>query len=235
MIRDREALARTRTHETALACVEAGIEAALPGRVVRQRVTVDGDALAVDGTTYDLGDYDRVVVLGGGKPAARVATALAALLGDRLDGGVVVTAEGTGAAPGDGTEDEEGDETASVAPVDVVEAGHPVPDERALAGARRVLDLAAAADEVFGRPAFDSLSDVDGRVDVVRIFRPSDEVAGIVDEALAREDVRAVWMQPGIRDDEAAERAERAGVTAVSGHCMGVEYRRLVGDSMRQG
>lgn len=85
------------------------------------------------------------------------------------------------------------------------------------------------AEEVLGRPAYDSLSDVAEDVDVVQIFRPSHEVAGIVDEALARDDVGVIWMQPGIHDDEAAERAERAGVATVSDRCMGVEYRRLMG------
>jgi hypothetical protein len=87
------------------------------------------------------------------------------------------------------------------------------------------------ADEVLGETAYDSLADVpEDRVDLVDVFRPSEEVAGIVDDAVDRSDVRAIWTQLGIRDDEAAERAEAAGLTVVQDRCMRVEHRRLVGD-----
>jgi predicted CoA-binding protein len=83
------------------------------------------------------------------------------------------------------------------------------------------------ADEVFGRTAHDSLSEVPDEVDVVDVFRPSDEVAGIVDEALDREDAGVIWTQLGIRDDEAAARAEEAGTRVVQDRCIKVEHRRL--------
>jgi predicted CoA-binding protein len=85
------------------------------------------------------------------------------------------------------------------------------------------------ADEILGRPADDDLAEVAETVDVVNVFRPSEEVAGIVDAALARDDVRVVWTQLGITDDEAAARAEDAGVTVVQDRCMKVEHQRLVG------
>lgn len=83
------------------------------------------------------------------------------------------------------------------------------------------------ADEIFGRQAYDSLSDVDETVDVVDVFRPSEEVSGIVDEALERDDVRAIWLQLDIRDDDAAARAENAGIDVVQDRCMRVEHGRL--------
>lgn len=83
------------------------------------------------------------------------------------------------------------------------------------------------ADEIFGREAFDSLSDVPEGVDVVDVFRPSEEVSGIVDEAIEREDVAVVWTQLGIRDDEAARRAERAGKRVVQDRCLKIEHERL--------
>jgi predicted CoA-binding protein len=85
------------------------------------------------------------------------------------------------------------------------------------------------ADEIFGRRAYDSLADVEEDVDVVDVFRPSDEVAGIVDAAVERDDVDVVWTQLGIRDDEAAERAEDAGKRVVQDRCMKVEHQRLAG------
>jgi predicted CoA-binding protein len=91
-----------------------------------------------------------------------------------------------------------------------------------------VVPINPHAEEVFGRPAYDSLADVEETVDVVDVFRPSDEVAGIVDEALDREDAGVVWTQLGIRDDDAAERAEAAGTRVVQDRCLKVEHRRLV-------
>lgn len=84
------------------------------------------------------------------------------------------------------------------------------------------------ADEIFGEPASDSLSDVPETVDIVEIFRPSEEVPEIVEQALARDDVKAIWMQPGIRNDEAAKKAEAAGLDVVQDRCMKVEHGRLI-------
>lgn len=85
------------------------------------------------------------------------------------------------------------------------------------------------ADEIFDRESYDSLADVPGEIDVVNVFRPSDEVGDVVDAALEREDVKVIWTQLGIRDDAAAERAEAAGKRVVQDRCMKVEHRRLVG------
>ena len=92
-----------------------------------------------------------------------------------------------------------------------------------------VIPVNPHADEIFGREAYDSLDDVPEGVDIVNVFRPSEEVAGIVDRALDRDDVTVVWTQLGIRDDEAAERAEDAGKRVVQDKCFKVEHRRLVG------
>jgi len=126
-IRDREALAATPARETALACVEAGVEAARPKRVVADAVAVDGDVLDVQDATYDLAAHGEVVVLGGGNAAAQVARALVEVLGDRVDGGVVVT-----------------DDPVDVPGVEVLESDHPVPSPRGVAATERL--LAAAAD-----------------------------------------------------------------------------------------
>lgn len=90
-----------------------------------------------------------------------------------------------------------------------------------------VIPVNPYADEIFGREAYDSLSAVDEQVDIVDVFRPSEEVAGIVDEAIARDDVQVVWTQLGIRDDDAAQRAEDAGLRVVQDKCIKVEHGRL--------
>ena len=83
------------------------------------------------------------------------------------------------------------------------------------------------ADEIFGREAADALADVEADVDIVDVFRPSEEVAGIVDQAVERDDVEVVWTQLGIRDPEAGERLEAAGKRYVEDECLKVAHRRL--------
>ncbi|MFC7232951.1 CoA-binding protein [Saliphagus sp. GCM10025308] len=84
------------------------------------------------------------------------------------------------------------------------------------------------ADELLGREAVDELADVDEEIDVVCVFRPSEEVSGIVDAALERADADVIWTQLGIVDEAATERAEDAGRTVVQDRCMKVEHRRLM-------
>ncbi|MFB6164625.1 MAG: CoA-binding protein [Haloarculaceae archaeon] len=84
------------------------------------------------------------------------------------------------------------------------------------------------AEEIFGREPYDSLADVEEAIDIVDVFRPSDEVAGIVDAALDRDDVQVIWTQLGIVDDEAAARAEDAGLRVVQDRCLKVEHQRLL-------
>ncbi|AGB36907.1 CoA-binding protein [Natronococcus occultus] len=91
-----------------------------------------------------------------------------------------------------------------------------------------VIPINPNATEIFDRPAAASLSDVDREIDVVCLFRPSEEVAGIVDDVLEREDVPVIWTQLGISDDEAAARAEESGRAVVQDRCMKVEHRRHV-------
>ncbi|ELY57331.1 CoA-binding domain protein [Natronococcus amylolyticus DSM 10524] len=89
-----------------------------------------------------------------------------------------------------------------------------------------VLPVNPNAEEIFDRSAADALSDVDREIDVVCVFRPSEEVAGIVEEVLERDDVETVWTQLGIRDDEAAERVEESGRAVVQDQCLKVQHQR---------
>lgn len=84
------------------------------------------------------------------------------------------------------------------------------------------------ANEVFGEQAHDSLAAVTDPIDVVEIFRPSEEVPEIVDQTIARDDVEAIWLQRGIRNDGAARTAEAAGIDVVQDRCMKVQHGQLV-------
>ena len=81
-------------------------------------------------------------------------------------------------------------------------------------------------DKVLGQPAYATLADVPGPVDMVDIFRRSDRAGGVVDEAIAV-GARSVWMQLGVIDQEAAARARAAGLCAVMDRCPAIEIPRL--------
>lgn len=91
-----------------------------------------------------------------------------------------------------------------------------------------VIPVNPHAEEVFEQPASDSLTDVDEEIDIVQIFRPSDEVAEIVEQVIARDDVEVIWMQLGIQESEAAREAERTGLRVVQDRCMKTEYGMLM-------
>jgi predicted CoA-binding protein len=91
-----------------------------------------------------------------------------------------------------------------------------------------VIPVNPAADEVLGRPCHPSLADLPPgtRVDVVDIFRRSEAAGAHVDEAIEI-GARAVWMQLGVIDEAAAERARAAGLDVVMDRCPAIEVRRL--------
>jgi predicted CoA-binding protein len=93
---------------------------------------------------------------------------------------------------------------------------------------KRIIPVNPAATEIHGERAYASLLDLpgDARVDVVDIFRRSDQAGAHVDEAIAI-GARAVWMQLGVVDRAAAARALEAGLLVVMDRCPAIEWRRL--------
>lgn len=85
-----------------------------------------------------------------------------------------------------------------------------------------------AGQEALGEVVRASLAEIGGGVDMVDIFRRSEEAGAVVDEALAAlPGLRAVWMQLGVVDEAAAARARAAGVEVVMDRCPAVEMPRL--------
>lgn len=83
-------------------------------------------------------------------------------------------------------------------------------------------------DEILGKRAKDSLGDVAEPVDMVLVFRPSDEAAKIVEEAMRREERPVIWLQKGIRSDEVAAIARGLGFTVVQDMCTYEVHKALM-------
>jgi predicted CoA-binding protein len=97
----------------------------------------------------------------------------------------------------------------------------------------RVIPVNPFAETVLGEPAYDDLEAVEPAIDLVNVFRPSDEVPTILgavrDRHADRGDVETAWLQLGIRHDEAAAKTEADGVGVIQDRCMKVEHGRLLG------
>jgi len=119
--------------ELALRVAEAGLAACDPGLAAERLVSVEGDELVVDGRRHRLHPDGRIVVLGSGKASLKIALALEGILGDRLHGGTVVVRHGSAAARPER--------------IEVLEAAHPLPDERSVAAALWLLEQAGAVGE----------------------------------------------------------------------------------------
>ena len=80
--------------------------------------------------------------------------------------------------------------------------------------------------EVYGQKCYPSLSAIPGKIEVVDVFRKSEDVPLIVDEAI-KIGAKAVWMQEGIVNEAAAKKAEASGLLVVMDKCMRKEHMRL--------
>jgi O-acetylhomoserine (thiol)-lyase len=87
----------------------------------------------------------------------------------------------------------------------------------------------AAGQELQGEPVYASLRDIPDPIDMVDVFRPAEAVPPIVEDAIAI-GAKVVWMQLGIRNDEAAARAVAAGIEVIMNRCPKIEFGRLGGE-----
>lgn len=114
------------------AIFDAALAAVDPCNAVLNTVRIEHDHLLVAGETYDLAEFERIIVVGAGKATARMALAVETLLGNKIAAGLIVVKDG---------------HTAPLTIVEQVAASHPVPNQAGIAGTQRVLDMVRGADE----------------------------------------------------------------------------------------
>jgi len=92
----------------------------------------------------------------------------------------------------------------------------------------RIIPVNPGADEILGETAYADLASVPDSIEVVDIFRRSEHAGRHVDEAIAI-GAKAVWMQLGVIDEDAAVRARNAGLDVIMDRCPKIEYARVFG------
>ena len=92
----------------------------------------------------------------------------------------------------------------------------------------RIIPVNPTATEILGEKVYPNLSAIPDKVDVVQVFRKPEDVPPVVEEAI-KIGAKVVWMQEGIVNEEAAQKAREAGLQVVMDACMRATHRRLIG------
>jgi glycerate 2-kinase len=120
--------------EDAKAIFSAALKRVDPSLMIRELVALEGGRLTIrtetESYSFDLDSYDEVLVIGAGKASAKMALGLEAVLGDRISSGLVAVKEG---------------HTEELARIELIEAGHPMPDRRSVEAGTRIAGICAAA------------------------------------------------------------------------------------------
>ena len=93
-----------------------------------------------------------------------------------------------------------------------------------------IIPVNPTATEILGRKSYPAVSSIPDRIDIVNIFRRSEDVPSVVEDTLKKEDIKVIWMQEGIYSKEAEKMAKEKDISAVYNRCMMAEHRRLFSD-----
>jgi uncharacterized protein len=106
-------------------------------------------------------------------------------------------------------------------------AGHFVPKYLIEQG-YNIVPVNPTITEVLGRKAYPTIADIPQKIDIVDIFRRSEDVPAVVDDAINKKDeINVIWMQSGIYNEKAEKKAKENGIDVVYNRCMMEEHRRL--------
>ncbi len=89
-----------------------------------------------------------------------------------------------------------------------------------------IIPINPTTNEILNKKSYQSVSEVDQPIDIVDVFRPSDQVLPVVEEAI-KVKPKVIWLQQGIHNEEAEESARKEGIKVVFNRCMLAEHQRL--------
>ena len=104
-------------------------------------------------------------------------------------------------------------------------AAHYVPKYLSQQG-YNIMPINPTADQILERKSYHSIEEVNQPIDIVDVFRPSDQVLPVVQQAIKKKP-KVIWLQEGIHNPEAEELARKAGIQVVFNRCMLAEHQRL--------
>lgn len=89
-----------------------------------------------------------------------------------------------------------------------------------------VIPVNPTTDKILDKKCYSKITDIESEIDIVDVFRPSDQVLHVVEEAIKKKP-KVIWLQEGIHNEEAEELARKNGIKVVFNRCMYAEHRRL--------
>lgn len=90
-----------------------------------------------------------------------------------------------------------------------------------------VIPVNPTTNEILNRKCFEKVSDIHTDIDIVNVFRPSDQVLDVIEEAITK-NPKVIWLQEGIHNPDAEDLARKQGIKVVYNRCMFAEHRRLL-------
>ncbi len=91
-----------------------------------------------------------------------------------------------------------------------------------------VIPVNPTTSHILGRKSYSSIADVQETIDIVDIFRKSDDVPVVVMDAIKKKGIKVIWMQEGIYNEEAERKAKENGIDVIYNRCMMAEHKRLL-------
>jgi len=89
-----------------------------------------------------------------------------------------------------------------------------------------VIPINPTTDKILGKKCYGSISEVASKIDIIDVFRPSDQILSVILEAIKKKP-KVIWLQEGIHNPEAEEIAKKEGIKVIFNRCMLAEHRRL--------
>ena len=89
-----------------------------------------------------------------------------------------------------------------------------------------IIPINPTTDKIMGKKCYGSVMDVQDEVEVIDVFRPSEQVMSVIEDAIAKKP-KVIWLQEGIHNAQAEEMARKKGITVVFNRCMLAEHQRL--------